>query len=83
MTQTAPRSRFRTLAAALFFAACGVAGSFAGRFYGNAFDGQQAWIGPAILIGSLACFVAGILLLPAAIGGVRAGRAAANRGQTP
>lgn len=77
---TQPASRFRTLAAALFFAACGVAGSFAGRFYGNAFDGKQAWIGPAILIGSLACFVAGLLLLPAAIRDLRARKDASLRG---
>lgn len=83
MTQPAPRSRFRTLAAAVFFAACGVAGSFAGRFYGNAFDGKQAWIGPAILIGSLACFVAGLLLLPAAVRSVRARRAGNNSGTAP
>lgn len=80
MTQPAPRSRFRTLAAAVFFAACGVAGSFAGRFYGNAFDGQQAWIGPAILIGSLACFVAGLLLLPAAVRAVRQRSPEAGKG---
>lgn len=72
MTQPTPRSRFRTLAAAVFFAACGVAGTFAGRFYVNAVDGQQAWIAPAIFIGSLACLVAGLLLLPAAIRVLRA-----------
>ncbi len=80
MNQPAPRSRFRILATAVFLAACGVAGSFAGSFYGNAFDGKQAWIGPAILIGSLACFVAGLLLLPAAIRAVRARKHANLRG---
>lgn len=75
MTAPAPVSRFRALATVAFFMACGLAGSFVGRLYVNALGTTPAWVGPAILIGSLACFVAGLLLLPTAIQSFRAAKA--------
>ena len=67
MTPPQPRSRFRTLSVALLLFACGVAGTVAGRIYGTAVGTTPPWVGPVILIGALACFVAGLLLLPAAL----------------
>lgn len=74
MTQPNPTSRYRTLVAVALCFACGVVGSIIGRIYGAALSTAPAWIGPAILIGSLACFVAGLLLLPTAIRSFRAKR---------
>lgn len=82
MDQPAPRSRFRTLAMAVFFALCGVAGSVVGRIYGAALDTTPAWVGPAILIGSLACFVAALLLMPTAIRAARRKTAAKGTGMS-
>lgn len=56
---------------AALFALCGVAGSVVGRIYGAAVDTTPAWVGPAILIASLGCFVVALLLLPTAIRAAR------------
>lgn len=65
-------TRFRAPVLALLCFAVGVAGTVIGRIYGTAPGTLPAWVGPAILIVALACFVAGLLLLPAAIRAVRA-----------
>lgn len=72
MPKPANTSRFRALVPALLCFAIGVAGTAIGRIYGTAPGTLPAWVGPAILIVALACFVAGLLLLPAAIRAVRA-----------
>ncbi|MBW8369298.1 MAG: hypothetical protein K0M70_15760 [Arenimonas sp.] len=74
MTQPHRKSRFHTLVAVVLCFASGIVGSIIGRIYGAALSTSPAWIGPAILIGSLACFVAGLLLLPTAIRSFRAQR---------
>ena len=45
----------------------GVAGTLIGRIFGAALQTSPPWIGPAILIGSVALVLVGALLLPAAI----------------
>lgn len=45
----------------------GVGGTLIGRILGAALQTSPAWIGPAILIGSIALALVGVLLLPAAI----------------
>lgn len=56
--------------------AAGIVGTVIGRIFGAALQTSPAWVGPAILIGSIALFLAGVLLLPAAIREYRA----VNRG---
>jgi len=76
MTQPHPASRFRSLVIVALCFASGVVGSIIGRVYGAALGTTPAWVGPAILIASLACFVVGLLLLPTAIRAFRAKRPA-------
>jgi len=45
----------------------GVVGTLIGRAYGAALQTSPAWIGPAILIGSVTLVLVGVLLLPAAL----------------
>ena len=54
----------------------GIIGTLVGRIFGAALQTSPAWVGPAIIIGSIALVLAGVLLLPAAIREYRA----ANRG---
>ena len=83
MNPTAPSPSFRAAIATALFLASGVVGSVIGRAYGAALGTTPAWVGPVILIGSLGCFVVALLLMPAAIRGVRARRAAQAGGQRP
>ena len=45
----------------------GVIGTLIGKIFGSALQTSPAWVGPAILIGSIALVLTGLLLLPAAI----------------
>ena len=54
----------------------GIVGAVIGRIFGAVLETSPAWLGPAILIGSIALVLAGVLLLPAAIREHKA----ANRG---
>ena len=50
----------------------GIIGTVIGRIFGAALQTSPTWVGPAILIGSIALVLAGVLLLPAAIREYRA-----------
>lgn len=76
MPEPTPLSRFRLAAIAALCFGGGAFGTFIGRIYGTALGTTPAWVGPVILIGALALFVIGLLLLPAAIRALRAGRSA-------
>ena len=54
----------------------GIIGTVAGRILGAALQTSPAWVGPAIVIGSIALILVGVLLLPAAVREFKA----ANRG---
>ena len=45
----------------------GVVGTLAGKIFGAALQTTPAWVGPTILIGSIALVLVGVLLLPAAV----------------
>ncbi|MDH5821893.1 hypothetical protein QFW77_02640 [Luteimonas sp. RD2P54] len=49
----------------------GLVGAFLGLRYAGALNTTPAWLGPAILVGSLALVLAGVLALPAAIRALR------------
>ena len=50
----------------------GVTGVLLGRIFGAAIETTPAWLGPAILVGSLALILIAVLLSPAAIRQLRA-----------
>lgn len=54
--------------------ASGLAGATIARTYAFALDTSPAWLGPTILVGSLALLMMGVLLIPAAIRSSRRGR---------
>ena len=54
----------------------GIIGTLIGKIFGAALQTSPAWVGPAILVGSIALVMIGALLLPAAIREYRA----SNRG---
>ena len=54
----------------------GVVGTLAGKIFGAALQTTPAWVGPTILIGSIALVLVGVLLLPASVREFRA----VNRG---
>ena len=53
-----------------------VVGTLAGKIFGAALQTTPAWVGPTILIGSIALVLVGVLLLPASVREFRA----VNRG---
>ena len=80
MTTPVPAARYRALVASALCFASGIVGSVIGRAYAAALGTTPAWVGPVILIGSLACFVVGFLLLPTAIRAIRQARPTAANG---
>ena len=54
----------------------GLVGTLIGKVFGASLDTSLAWVGPVILLGSIALVLAGVLLLPTAIREYRA----SNRG---
>ena len=54
----------------------GIAGTLIGKLFGAALRTSPAWVGPAMLICSIALIVVGVLLLPTAIRELRV----SNRG---
>ena len=50
----------------------GLLGSLVGRIFASALQTSPAWVGPAILIASIAVLMVGVLLVPTAIRVIRA-----------
>ena len=55
----------------------GLVGVTIGRTYAAALSTSPSWLGPAVLVGSLALVLMGVLLLPAAFRSLRRGGRAA------
>ena len=64
-----PRKLFVIWLLALFG---GISGSVVGRIFSAAIQTNPAWLGPAILIGSIALLLVALLLSPTAIRHIRA-----------
>ena len=45
----------------------GLTGTIIGRIFASALQTSAGWLGPAILVGSIALVLVGVLLIPAAI----------------
>lgn len=61
----------KTLAVALLSVVGGLVGMWAGRGVAVSMQTTPAWLGPAMLVGSIALLLIGLLLLPAAIRSLR------------
>lgn len=57
----------KLLVLAVISLASGLTGTIIGRIFASALQTSPAWLGPAILVGSIALVLVGILLIPAAI----------------
>ena len=57
----------KTLVLAVISIFSGLIGTIIGRVFASALQTSPAWIGPAILVGSIALVMVGVLLIPAAI----------------
>lgn len=57
----------KVLVLAVISIASGLIGTLVGRTFAGALQTSPAWLGPAILIGSIALLLIGVLLVPAAI----------------
>lgn len=64
-------SRRKIVAVCALSLTSGLVGTFIGRTYATALDTDPAWVGPAILVGSIALLLAGVLSAPAAIRALR------------
>ena len=60
-------SRHKRVALCVLCLGSGVVGTLIGRTYAVALSTEPAWLGPAILVGSLALLLIGVLCAPAAI----------------
>lgn len=67
-----PLSGPKVIFLSTIFLSAGTVGTALGKIFGAALQTSPAWVGPAILIGSVALVLAGVLLLPAAIREYRA-----------
>jgi hypothetical protein len=64
----------KTLVIAAFSLAGGMLGLLAGRVFAAALEAHIFWVGPVVLAGSVSLLVTGLLLLPAAVRAINAGR---------
>ena len=70
MSQPTP-SRSKILVLCAISLGSGLVGTLIGRTYATAFKTDPAWVGPAILAGSIALLLAGALSAPAAVRALR------------
>ena len=61
----------KTLVMALLSVVGGVVGMWAGRSVAVSMQTTPAWLGPAMLVGSIALLLIGLLMLPAVIRSLR------------
>ncbi len=64
-------SRRKTIALCAFSLSSGLVGTLIGRTYAAALNTEPVWIGPAILVGSIALLLVGVLSAPGAIRALR------------